>query len=337
MIKKIVAAFIALLIATPWARAQWTTLDLPSLSSPYGVGKIGFFSDGRFLYAAAGEAWIQDSWGSASFTGMSAENNVFDPSFVLLMNDSLAYFGSGGWGSSAVFSLNPSVPATPGFAGWGAPVSNYQAVAHDATAIYLGGNFGSATNGFGSPKHSISLFDGVTNQVLIDNISDFSAGFDRDAAGNLYVGSADDNKVYFFSAAQLDAALNQGPLSLGDGMEMHAFQSSSSVAVDGLGRVWVAGYMTTGIEVYDPNSGTSGIFVPGATNANYQVVTFMQGGDSYVGWLNNKDWATGADMNYGYAQAAAIPEPSAALLLWLGGPFLVVAGLLVRRRSSPKL
>ncbi len=315
------AALLALLVLTaPFAGAQWLTYNLPPLSSPFGVGTMGHLSDGRYLYAATGQAWIQDAWASASFTELAAGSYYFDPSFVAVANDSLAYIGSGGWGATDILSLNPSTPVSPDYAPYGPPVQNYRAVVYDATSLYIGGGFGSGTNMFSSPNHAIGLFDGSTNRIVIDNISAFSAGFDRDAAGNLYVASSDNNTVYFFTAAQLASALDDGPLGINDGVALFTFQSSSSIAVDGLGRIWASGYLTTGIEVYDPDLDLSSIFTPGANNENYQVLSFERDGVDYVGWLNNADWDTDADMVYGYAEASAlvVPEPSSMALLALG-------------------
>lgn len=329
------AVLSALLIGTaPFAGAQWLTYNLPPLSGPYGVGTMGHFSDGRYLYAATGSAWIQDAWGSASFTELAAGAYYFDPSFVAVVGDSLAYMGSGGWGATDILSLNPSTPATPDYAPYGSQVQNYSAVAYDASSLYIGGGFGSGTNMFDSPNHAIGLFDGSTNRIVIDNISAFSAGFDRDAAGNLYVASADNNTVYFFTAAQLAAALVDGPLGIDDGVALFTFQSASSIAVDDLGRIWAAGFLTTGIEVYDPDLDLSTVFTPGEANENYQVMSFLRDGVSYVGWLNNEDWDTGANMVYGYAEASAlvVPEPSSlALLALAAGTFAVI---LRRRRAS---
>ncbi len=314
-----IAALLALFVGSACvANAQWTTLNIPSLSQPYGVGSMGHFADGRYLYAASGEAWIQDAWGESAFTQLAA-GPYFDAAFVVIASDSLAYMGSGGWGATDILTLDPSSPASPGYAAWGDPVQNYMAVTNTATSLYLAGNFGSATNFIGSPNNAIGIFDGVTNRIVIDNISAFSGGFDRDALGNLYVGNADDNGVYFFSAAQLAATATNGPLLIGDGEKLFTFQSSSSVAVDDLGRIWAAGYATTGIEVYDPLLGLSEIFIPGETNENYQVMSFDRDGTNYVGWINNAAWDTGAAMVYGYSEAGAIavPEPTSVALLAL--------------------
>src|SRR5258707_1265088 len=92
------------------------------------------------------------------------------------------------------------------------------------------------------------------SQFRLPNLTD---AFSRDAAGNLYVGDNDNQKVYKFTAVQLSLAISGTPLAITDGTFVYqSINSLGSMAVDGLGRIWSSGYLANGLQVYDPTSNT---------------------------------------------------------------------------------
>ena len=109
---------------------------------------------------------------------------------------------------------------------------------------------------------------------------------------------------------------------------MTTLNKNGSIAVDGLGRIWSAGYQSNGIDMFNPSTGATTPFIPALNNTNYIVSTFSTGTDSYVAYLNASGTGAGAALTYGYEKAAnLVPEPSTSLLLLLSA-----AGLIARRR-----
>lgn len=321
------AAFLAL--ATPRASAQWTQLDLPPLSG-WGGPVVGQLPDGRFVYGQNGNLYLQSTWGQSNVTAYSSTPSGVDPSFVAVWDATTAVIGKGGSGFSALFGFNPSSTASS-FTSIGTNY-NYAGVFADSSALYLaGGTIAGATNSL----RYVTL-DGSVNKTLINYVSTYSAGLARDAAGNLYVGNNDDGKVYKFTAAQLAGAISGSALTMADGSVVHDFGDGGNVgslAVDGLGRIWASGWETTGIKLFDPNTSQELSVVPGPTNSNYYSISaFERGGVSYISYtdVNNPSFfGAGDPVTYGYAVAAAVPEPGSVALLGLG----LCAFLLRRRRS----
>lgn len=328
------AVFVALIMGIVLdTRASWVDLSLPTLGSSYAPFAMAHLPDGRFVYADSGQFYRQDSFGSASYSAFSGEPAV-DPSFIAIRADGgQAVAGAGGFGASDLYTFDPNTPALSSFTSAGASFQNYQGVYRDAAGVYIGGLYAGFT-------HGVRYFalDGSVNQMLVTNVSTFSAGMAIDTAGNLYVGDTDNGEVRLFTSNQLAAAIGGLPLDMLDGALVYDFGGGGNVgslAVDGVGRVWAAGYLHNGLRVYDPLLGTDVTVTPGLDNANYTVLSFTRNGESYVGYINQEDPSSGGSgMQYGYAPVGlAVPEPGTGLLALLG-LFLVRRN--IRRASIPR-
>ena len=115
------------------------------------------------------------------------------------------------------------------------------------------------------------------------------------ATGDLLVatyvdwGHGDNNRVYRFRAAQIESALLGDALTLAEGEFLFHFQGAGSLAVDGAGRVWAAGWEIDGqIQGYDPATGASAFFSPqhpplsDPYSTAYSLKTFTHGGRDYL-------------------------------------------------------
>jgi hypothetical protein len=320
------AALVVFLAKT--SSADWVQFALPSLSASFSPVAIGHLSDGRYVYAEGGQFYQQDAWGGAAYSSYSGEPVGVDPSFVAIRSDDTAVAGGGGFGPSALYSFDPSNLAAPGFAASPFTLPNYQGVFRNDHGLYINGVNSGFTNGV-----SYVTMDGSTNKLIIADISLYSAGFALDGAGNLFVGDNDDGRVYRFTAAQLESAIVGAPLTVADGAFVHDFGTGGdigSMAIDGLGRVWVAGYLNNGIRVYNPDLDQEFGYIPNLTNANYFVSSFTRGGEHYIAYVNEENpFSSGTDVHYGYDLAAslAIPEPGTLALLGCG------AAAILRRRQ----
>ncbi|MBN1270113.1 MAG: PEP-CTERM sorting domain-containing protein, partial [Kiritimatiellae bacterium] len=269
-----------------------------------------------------GNLYVQDAWGSASYTAFSEEPAGMDPSFIAVRNDTLAALGYGGWGASDVYQFDASLTASPGFTNVGVSLQNFHGVFRDDTSLFTAGG----DTGTGGDHHGLRYLtlDGSVNTIVIDDISVYSCGFAIDADGNLYVGDNDDGRVYRFTAAQLDGAISGSALAITDGEFLWDFGDGGdigSLAVDGLGRLWAAGWQHDGLKVYNPDLDQEFTYIPGLTNANYKVAAFTHEGEYCVAYLNQANPYSGDTAQYyGYASASefAIPEPSTLVLAALG-------------------
>lgn len=287
------------------ARAGWVELPLPNLSGAFAPLAMDHLPDGRFLYAESGQFLLQDGFGSPAATAFTGEPFV-DPSFIAVLDATRAVAGGGGFGTSDLYRFDPAAPAAPGFAALGLDIQNFQAVPRDAAGLYVGGIYTGVTHGV-----RYVAADGSVSKVIIENISTYSGGLARDAAGNLYVGDNDDGRVVRFSAAQLAGAIAGAPLDMGEGEFIHDFGGGGhigSLAVDARGRVWATGWMQDGLRMYDPWADVDLQFIPGPTNANYTVLNFQRGGVDYVAYINQANpFAGGTAMRYGYVRSGAAP------------------------------
>jgi hypothetical protein len=310
-----VAVAFAAAVAVSEVSAEWTQFNLPSLFDAYSPTAVANLTDGRYLFANAGSYYLQDAFGFSSYTAYSnvAPGNNADPSFIAVWDATRAVAGGGGFGASDLYSFDPSSTTAPTFTANGLSLQNYSGVFRDASSLYVGG-----VNGTGS-THSISYvnLDALTTKVIIDNISTYSSGFARDAAGNLYVGDTDDGKVYKFTVAQLNLAISGSALAITDGAFVHQFNNGlGTMAVDAEGRIWSAGFAANGLVVYDPVLDTESTVVPGLTNANYMVTTFSVGGQGYVAYTDQANpGQAGSALYYGYQ---VIPEPATFVLTAAG-------------------
>lgn len=322
---KSVAVVLAVALATgslvSRSFAQWTQFSLPNLSSAFAPIALAVLPDGRYVFAMQGAYYRQDAFGAPGYSAYSnvAPGDSADPSFLAVWDATHAVAGGGGFGASDLYRFDPSSLTAPAFAAQGLSLQNYSGVFRDANSLYVGGANGSAGNGFGGQKHSISFVDlgAAATRLIIDNISTFSGAFAQDAAGNLYVGNTDNGNVYKFTAAQLSLAISGPALTLADGAWVyHSINSFGTMAVDALGRVWTSGFLANGLQVYDPLTGIETTVIPGLTNANYMVTTFSVAGQGYVAYVNQANpFSAGSAQYYGFM---AVPEP-ATLALVIGG------------------
>jgi hypothetical protein len=316
---------LAVTLVTSTLEAAWSSFSLPNLPNFYGAYQAAHLPDGRLVYGSENGLAEQTTFGSSALSNFQFPQ-TWDPSDVAIFSNTVGVVSVGGFsGPSGIYKFDPSNLATPFTAIPGLALQNYSVAFRNSASLYVGGQ-----NGTGG-KHAISYvtLDGVTNKVIIDNVSNYSGDFAIDLSGNLYVTNNNDHSLYKFTAAQLSAAIGGSALSLANGLFVTTLNNDSSIAVDGLGRIWTAGYLTPGIDLYDPASGTTTTFVPALANTNYVVSTFSNGTDAYVGYINAAGTSAGSGLTYGYEKAAnLVPEPSAALLLACSA-----VGLMARRRQ----
>jgi len=323
----VVAAAVALATASvvSQASADWTQFSLPNLTDAFSPTAVTVLPDGQYVFANEGAYYLQDAFGSAGYAAFSntSPGNGADPSFLAVWDSTHAIAGGGGFGASDLYRFNPSSLTAPSFTAQGLSLQNFSGVFRDANSLYVGGENGS------NSTHAISYVDLTTDtfKVIIDNISTFSCAFAQDAAGNLYVGDNDNQKVYKFTAAQLSLAISGAPLSITDGTFLYQSGNSlGSMAVDGLGRIWSSGFLENGLQVYDPSLNTETTVIPDLTNANYMVTTFSVSNQSYVAYTDEANpFQGGTAQYYGFE---AVPEPGTFGLVFTG-----LAALAVYRRK----
>src|SRR5579871_715616 len=301
--------------------ADWTQLPLPNLADVFSPTAVANLPDGRYIFANEGNYYLEDYFGSPNYTAYSntAPGNNADPSFIAVWDSTHAVAGGGTFGPSDLYSFNPSSATSPTFTANGLSLQNYSGVYRDANSLYVGGLNGTVST------HAISYVDlsTETTKVIIDDVSTYSAGFARDAAGNLYVGDEDNGDVYEFTATQLNAAITGSALSITNGTLIHQFDNGlGSVAVDSQGRIWSAGFAVNGLEVYDPSTGLQTDVIPGLTNANYMVTSFSVGSQGYVAYVDETNpGQAGTPQYYGFE---SVPEPGTFGLAAVGFVALAV-------------
>lgn len=329
--KAALAAVFLLVAASGNVAATWTTLDIGTTSDQWFTSAFGNLPDGRLIYGEHGNIFLQDSWGSSSFSSYSSAPSGTDPAFIAVYDNSTALLGSGGWGTSGVYKFAPDSVASlfPSFAN----IQNYDAAFKDADGFYLSGT----STGTGNDRHGVRYMsvDGAVNKVVIDDISQYSSGMALDSGGNLYVADNDDDKVFRFTGAQLENAILGTALSIADGELIYDFEMgmTGSLAIDSDGVLWAAGWGSNGFVSYDPVLDKLTSYTPGADNSNYRVGTFSDGAKSYVAFLNADGTSVGSNLLYGYADASLVPEPGTALLALCG----LIAFALRRLASTMRL
>ena len=324
----VVTAAVALTAAffVSQASADWAQFSLPNLSGAFSPTAVTVLPNGSYVFANQGTYYQQDAFGLPGYTAYSnvSPGDSADPSFLAVWDGTHAVAGGGGFGASDLYRFDPSSLNAPSFTAQSLSLQNFSAVFRDATSLYVGG--GNGTNS----THAISYVDlaTATTKVIIDDISTYSCAFARDAAGDLYVGDEDNQKVYKFTVAQLSLAISGMPLAITNGTFVYqSINSLGSMAVDGLGRIWTSGFLANGLQVFDPVANTETTVVPGLTNANYMVTTFFVGGQPYVAYTDEANPFQGGTAQYfGFE---AVPEPGTFGLTVAG----VIALAVCRRKQ----
>lgn len=289
----------------------WTTLPLPDLiSSPphYGALTMTHFPDGRFLLGNNNQLYTQNAFGAASVTAFKTiSGDGVDPSFLAVLSTRVAVVGAGQFGDTNLYQFDPTNPGAPGFKAFTA-TQNFSGAARNASGVYVVGQNGSGGN---NAVSYVTL--GGKTQLLVNNAGVFSAGVTRDAMGDLFVADDDNESVYEFTAAQVQRALaTNTTLTLGNGMLEHAFADDvvGSVAVDGQGRIWAAGFGADGLFWWDPKANTGGVLTPQVSGGAYEVNTFTRQGVTYVGYVWQAGFTTGDTVIYGYATTSTALAPA---------------------------
>lgn len=311
------------------ADPSWTSLQIATLETNFdyfGVN-VATLPDGRFVLGRQGKVFVQDTWGVAGSTQVSNSSGyLFDPSFVVVRDASNALLGTGGFFASDLHPFNPSSPSS-GVAGGTATLQNYTAAYWHSPTTSLEGWLIGGTNG-PNGKHDVTFvsLNGATSTKLTGELCSFSSGIAVDANGNLFAAlyelpntadEADADKVLRFSAAQVEAAiLGSTPIPRSAATLVHKFDGASTIAVDGLGRVWAGGYSFPDVQVYDPATGGVRTLVPphdpiGGGQNIYQPVRFTRAGVSRVGFLAYDSWLTGdTPVYFVHVPAADITVPN---------------------------
>lgn len=305
------------------ANAQWTTLALPN-TIDYGNTTMGHLSNGLFLYGHSGSLRQQNSFGNNASTAFT---NAFAGDYAFVTS---TFAASGAWGGGPIDSFAGSNTASA-FTAIGT-YQNYAGINRGAGLLLVG------TNGGGSKSSLGYLTTANVFTSLIGDISTYSGGFAMAANGDVYVADDDDKNIYRFTSLQIDTAISGTPLLMTEGTLVANLGVSGSLAFDSSSnRLYATGWQQNGIQVYDINSSQSSSLIPDASNANYQVMVFGDGSNSYVGWLNRSGWAGGDTVTYGYAlsDTVPLPEPNSLVLLVLGcGLFLLIRKLRKTNRSA---
>jgi hypothetical protein len=326
---------------------NWQSLEVSTLQSTGGFGMtFNSLPDGRFVLGQQQTVLVQDTFGAAASTELAGNGITFDPSFVTVRNGTSGLMGQGG-SFGAISGLHPFDPTNP-TAGTGGirpalPTSlqTYTAVYWHSPTSALEGWLVGGSNGPNGPLsgHNITFvsLDGTKSGPVTDELSTYSAGMAVDTGGNLYAalyeldGSPNAkyaDRVIRFSAAQLEpkiqAILDDAPatpLSRNAALFIHKFRSASSLAVDGLGRLWAAGFKVTNVEVFDPATSQVRVLLPahdpiGGGQDTYQLSTFTRSGVPSIGVLAYDSWMfSGTPVFCIHAPASEVDMPNAATYL----------------------
>lgn len=297
---------------------------------------LAHLPDGRFLLGLQGRLYVQNTPGNSSLTQIPSGGVLFDPSFIAVRDTGSALLGTGGASftdPSGLKLFNPSAPAAPLQSTAFATLQNFTGVYWRSSVSSREGWIVGGANGptFGHVLSFISA-DGSIQGIITEEICSYSAGIATDAAGNVYAGLfevgdigpvGDTNKVLQFSVSAIDAAIASlttgSPVKVprSSGVPVYQFDGASSIAVDGLGRIWAAGYQTNQVQVFDPASGAMRRITPehppvtGSTDVMYQVHAFSRAGEPCIAFLaQDEAGAVGSPVIYGSALARHIILPS---------------------------
>lgn len=315
-----VAAFAATSLV---CQAAWNIIPLPDTDDWQNTA-LSHRDDGRFIYGHTGTLLVQNTFGEAATTPY-ANAPSGDFGFVTRSHVGITFGGTSSFDSS-----NPNSSFTQQDTTLGVPYAG--------VSIGGGNLIMTAAAAFGQPSGIFHMSSSGTLSTLVADFSTYSGGVAVDDVGNVYAafagnfGDANDGNIYRFTAAQIAAALSGNiTLALADAEFIGDLGVTGSLAIDSANqRLYATGYQLNGIQMLDLLTDTQGtIIVPGYDNTNYQVMTFSDGTEDYVGWVNRSGFAGNDTVVYGYDLAAAVPEPGTTGLLLL-------AGLGLLRRPSRK-
>ncbi len=321
------ALAIAIAASTVHAAAPWTSFKIGKLTS-YTLN-FTVRPDGRFLYGATHEVYSQNTFGAAAMTKVNRGSLVIDPSFIAVKDLTTALLGEGGFSSSGVHVFNPATPTVAVSGATLGTLQNYAAVWwHHPTSGREGWIIGGANSG---GKHNLTFLsaDGTHTGALTDILCTYSAGIATDTAGNVFAalsGDADAETVIEFTTTQLDSAVaaviagTPAPLAKSSASTVHQFGGAASIAVDKLGRIWAASYLTSDLEVFDPTGGKTWHVTPSHSalagaggSPTYQVQTFVRNGGPSVAFIaNDSAFTMDSDVIYGSAAAENLISIDAA-------------------------
>lgn len=325
MRRSIAIAAAVLAASTLAAKAAWTVLTLPDTTSG-ATSSMGHLADGRFVYGHNGALLQQNSFGASPATKPYTNAPAGDYAFVTAGH--IARYNTGtasydGANTGTAFTTRNTTITSP-----------YAGVATSAGGLLMTGAVGFGSSGV------FHLSAAGTFTTLVNGFSPWSGGIALNpnatgAAAYAFVAFAgpdgNNNNIYSFSRDQIDGAIVGSALSLVDATLVGNLTDTSSLAYDPVqNRLYGAGYNEPGtIHILDLDTNVTGkLTLPGVAT-NTSVMTFTDGGTSYVGWLSIDGWSGGSHVTYGYdaASLVAIPEPGTALVL------TVVLGVAVLRRT----
>src|SRR5580698_11067893 len=109
------AAAFAAVFAASKTFADWTQFALPNLADVYSPTAVANLPDGQYIFANEGNYYLQDAFGSASYTAYSntSPGNNADPSFIAVWDSTHAVAGGGTFGPSDLYNFNPSSISAP--------------------------------------------------------------------------------------------------------------------------------------------------------------------------------------------------------------------------------
>ncbi len=325
---------------------NWTSEPVNSWQTSGGFSIVfAHLPEGRFVLGQQGKVFVQPTFGLATITEVAANGRTFDPSFIAVRSATSALLGAGGnFGAiSGLHPFNPSAPVTGVAPAYASTAQNYVGIYWKSPTSALEGWLIGGANGPSGPflGHNVVFVNSTTiganapgsiRGAVTQELSSYAAGIAVDAGGNLYTAlyelegtdeESESDKVLRFSAAQIETAIqavingSPAPLARGASAFVHKFDSASSIAVDGLGRVWSAGFKVERLQVFDPATGRVRTLEPvhapilGASTRGYQVSTFTRSGTPYLGFLAYDLYGTpSTPVIIGNAPAVDVSMPS---------------------------
>lgn len=318
-------------LSAPLAAAPWHVLQLPDLpplggSVFYRSPQIAVLPDGRFVLAHLSSVWVQNQWGAAAASQVTATSPVvFDPSFVAIKDATLGLIGAGGSFAQAtpLYEFAAASPTANDFAQIGAAQTYTGAYWHspatNAEGWLIVGQVGTPFSPGGANSTGVLFvsINGTSSKLLVDQVALYSSGMAVDFDGNLYVASYDEvnfqDDVYRFSAAQVEAALTGPALTIPQGTWLRTFASAGSMTVDGMGRIWAGGFAANGhMEVYDTTTGGTHLESPtlppftGAGSVMFQPQAFRRNGVDHLAFIARDAWDQAPEFYYGTIEASEI-------------------------------